>query len=160
MKFERFVDAARKSFFTFGGQIGFNCGGTVCGVWEMQTVASLRHEEAVRFDADRLEALCREHGDDAAEKVIAHALEQIAIKMASLEALFEAKAHTDMERVCSSLTIVAAQIGMTSLSRVARDVRACLKVDDMVGVHATMGRLMRIGDNSVHAIWSLEDVSL
>lgn len=126
----------------------------------MQTVATLRHEEAVRFDADRLEALCLEHGDDTAEKVIAHALEQIAIKMASLEALFEANVYKEMDQVCSSLTIVAAQIGMTSLSRVARDVRACLKADDMVGLNATMGRLMRIGDNSVHAIWSVEDISV
>lgn len=126
----------------------------------MESVATLRYEEAVRFDAERLEALCKDYGEDAAEKVIARALEQIAIKMAALDALYFEKSYQDMDRMCSSLTLVAGQIGMTSMARVARDVRACIKENDVVGIAATMGRLRRIGDNSVHAIWSVEDISV
>lgn len=126
----------------------------------MEMVAMLRHQEAVRFDAERLEALCRDHGEDAAEKVIARALEQIAIKMASLEALFFENSYQEMGQICSSLTRIAAQIGMTSIARVARDVCTCIEEDDSVAIAATMGRLQRIGDNSVHAIWSVEDISV
>lgn len=123
-------------------------------------IAILRHEEPVRFDSDRLEALCAEHGDDTAEEIIARALEQIAIKLAALEALYQAGDREEMDKLCNSLTRVARQIGMTTLARVARDVQACLRLDNPVNLAAVLHRLMRIGDSSVHAIWSVEDVSV
>lgn len=143
-----------------GSWLALTVGAQLCGVWDMNTVATLRYDEAVRFDVERLEALCRDHGEDAAEKVIARALEQIAIKMAALEVLFAEQSYAGMDQICASLTRIAGQIGITTMARVARDVRACVKKGDVVGIAATMGRLHRIGDNSVQAIWSVEDISV
>ena len=129
-----------------------------CGM--THPVIKLRHEEAVCFDADRLESLCQEFGDIEAEQVIARALEQIAIKLAALKAYHAMGDATEMDKTCASLSVVAGQIGMTSLARVARDVRGCLKVGNAAAIGATLDRLLRIGDNSAHTIWSLDDISV
>jgi hypothetical protein len=123
-------------------------------------IAILKHEEAVRFDADRLETLCKEYGEAEAEQVIARALEQVAHKMAAVEALYHAGRLQELDRLCASLTMVAGQIGMTTMARVSRDVRACVAGGNPASLAATLRRLQRIGDNSVHAIWSLEDISV
>lgn len=123
-------------------------------------VIKLRHEEPVCFDADRLEALCQEVGETEAELVIARALEQIAIKLAALKAYHTMGEFTEMDKTCSSLAKVAGEIGMTTLARVSRDVRACLPTGNAAAIGATLDRLMRIGGNSAHSIWSLEDISV
>ena len=122
-------------------------------------VAKLRLEEPVRFESERLEVLCLELGEDGAEQVIAQALEQIAVKISQVDALWQARDLDEIIFVCKGLSRAAGRIGMTTLARVARDVRLCAEAGAFIPLEATIERLQRIGDQSVHAIWPLEDIS-
>ena len=122
-------------------------------------VDCLRWAEKVRFDPKRLDELCIEMGDEGAERVIANALEQIAKTMEQIEVLMRQGDIDAIGRTCKSLSRIAGHIGMTTFACVARDVRYCAEARDHAGLAATYGRLSRISDHSVHAIWSLEDIS-
>jgi len=43
------------------------------------------------------------------------------------------------------------------LERVARDVQNCIEVYDPVALSGTMSRLLRMGEQSLTAIWDLQD---
>ena len=122
-------------------------------------VAELRLEERVRFDPDRLTALCKELGEIGAEQVIAQALERITLKVAHINALDSLGNLDEIAHVCKGLSRVAGQIGMITLARVACDVRTCVENRQHVPFVATLGRLNRISDQSINALWSLDDVS-
>ena len=46
---------------------------------------------------------------------------------------------------------------MATLAHVARDVRICLRRGDPVALSATLARLDRVGDRSIHAVFDLDD---
>ncbi len=48
-------------------------------------------------------------------------------------------------------------IGLPVLERVARDVQNCIEVYDPVALSGTMSRLLRMGEQSLTAIWDLQD---
>lgn len=123
-------------------------------------VAKLWVEERVRFDPDRLEALCQELGEEGAERVIAQGFEQIDLRVAQIKALWSVQDMGEIAHCCTGLIRVAERIGMQTLAQVGTDVRACAIAGDLVPMSATIARLGRIGDQSVHAIWTLEDVSI
>lgn len=123
-------------------------------------VATLRLEEPVRFDPDRLETLCHELGEEGAEQVIAQALEQIAVRNVQISHAWRDEDLGEIARQCKGMARIAGKIGMTTLARVAHDVRHCAERGSLNALSATLHRLERIGDQSVHAIWSLEDISV
>ena len=123
-------------------------------------VAKLRVEERVRFDPMRLDALCHDLGEEGAERVIAQGLEQIALKVAQIAALWQTQDREEILLCGKSLVRVADRIGMETLAEVARDVQICAEDGNVVALGATIARLSRIGDQSVNAIWTLEDISV
>ena len=125
-----------------------------------RNLAELQVEERVRFDPSKLEALCHELGEEGAERVIAHGFEQIALKVARIKAFAQAGAIDELLKVSRSLARVARRIGMETLAEVAHDVRRSASRGDPVALAATLARLGRIGDHSVNAIWTLEDISI
>ena len=48
-------------------------------------------------------------------------------------------------------------IGLPVLKRVARDVQNCIDFYGSVALSATMSRLLRMGEQSLTAIWDLQD---
>ena len=48
-------------------------------------------------------------------------------------------------------------IGLPVLESVARDVQNCIEVYDPVALSATMSRLLRMVEQSLTAIWDLQD---
>ena len=48
-------------------------------------------------------------------------------------------------------------IGLPILERVARNVQNCIDFYDSVALSATMSRLLRMGEQSLTAIWDLQD---
>lgn len=122
-------------------------------------ITELRVEEPARFNPEKLEDLCKRIGDTQAEAEVALALERIA---AFLDTLPEVTARCTVAELASALDAVIADadlIGMATLGRVTRDVRACLDSGDTVALAATLSRLDRVGDRSIHAVWDLEDAS-
>ncbi len=122
-------------------------------------VTVLPFEEPARFNPGPLEELCDQIGEVQAEAEVALALDRISDRLSQIPPSISADTR---QALCASLTALvedAELIGMASLARVARDVLACDAFGDEVSFAATLARLRRVGDRSIHAIWDFEDVS-
>ena len=58
-----------------------------------------------------------------------------------------------------ALARAATGLGMGRLAQVAQDVVAAALAGDAAARAATLARLERVGDRSLHAIWDLQDVT-
>lgn len=122
----------------------------------MSRVVALQHKEGVRLDAARLVGLVTDLGAGPAEAAIARAMEDMALCLAQMERHYQ---DGNTRAVCHdahTLAWRAAEVGMTSLSRVATDVHDCAARGDMVAFAATWARLDRIAERSLSAVWDLE----
>ena len=69
-------------------------------------------------------------------------------------------AKSEYSVVCQKLDELEAfskLIGLPVLESVARDVQNCIEVYDPVALSATMSRLLRMVEQSLTAIWDLQD---
>ncbi|WP_306115874.1 MULTISPECIES: hypothetical protein [unclassified Roseovarius] len=126
----------------------------------MEQVTTLRHDEVVRVNPDRLEELYRQLGETGAEDVVCRALEELAARLSHTERCFREMRHHDMRKSARSLVAIAEQIGMSLLAQVALDVTICIDAGDKIALSATMARLLRIGERSLTQIWDLQDLSI
>jgi hypothetical protein len=106
-----------------------------------------------------LESLCRRIGETRAEAEVARALERISTTLSALDTLDRDADTSLMAAALRSLIRDADMIGMISLARVSRGVLSCLGSGDALGYAATLARLLRVGERSIHAVWELEDLS-
>lgn len=116
--------------------------------------------ERVRLDAEQLELLYTKLGEDGADEVLCRAMEEMAIRLKQAERLYQAGSIKELRKTAHSLIAIADQIGLSTLARVARDVVGCIDSGDWVALGATFGRLVRSGDQSLTAIWDLQDVTV
>ncbi len=134
-----------------------------CKPWDdlspVERVTYLRPEEPAQFNPDVLESLCRRIGETRAEAEVARALERISTTLSALDTLAKDADASLMAAALRSLLRDADMIGMTSLARVSRGVLSCLGSGDALGYAATLARLSRVGERSMHAVWELEDLS-
>ncbi len=118
-------------------------------------VAQLEYEEAVCLDPACLVTLYRDLGPLGAENVVCRAMAEITHR---LDALAEPHHHgrwVDLARQARGLSAIAEQVGMTSLSDVARSVADCATRQDGAALGACLARLERIGHGSLAAIWDM-----
>ena len=115
--------------------------------------------EPARFNPGQLEKLCEKLGDLRAETEVAHALERLSAVLDELARCRGNGACTDMAAMLDAVVGDAHLIGMATLARVGQDAADCLRGGDPTALAATLARLLRVGDRSIHAIWDLEDVS-
>ncbi|MEM9756564.1 MAG: hypothetical protein AAF914_11255, partial [Pseudomonadota bacterium] len=97
-------------------------------------VRHLQHAETARFDPSRLEQLCREKGEIQAETEAAEALDRISQLLDDIAPRRLPMARAKLTRRLTLLTDAADTIGMATLSRVARDVAACVRAEDPVAL--------------------------
>lgn len=126
----------------------------------MKKVTILAQSEAVRLDADKLEALYAQLGDVSAEDIVCRAMEELAVKLAQSERLYREGRRADMRKTARSIAAIAEQIGMLMLSRVAKQVTECIESSDEIALAAVLARLVRIGERSLTEIWELQDMSI
>ena len=122
-------------------------------------VTDLPLGEPARFNPGQLEKLCERLGELRAEAEVAHALDRISALLDEVGRISASGDHLHLEEVLAALVRDAQMIGMATLARVGRDVLDCIDSGDRIALSATLARLMRVGDRSIHAIWDLEDVS-
>ena len=120
----------------------------------------LSQNETVRLDPDRLQTLYDQLGEAGAEDVVCRAMEELAVRLSMTERYFRQQRHSDMRKAARSLTGIADQIGMNTLSRVAGDVTNCIDARDDVALSATLSRLLRIGERSLTEIWDMQGVKV
>ncbi len=126
----------------------------------MEQITTMMPRECVRLDADQLESLYTKLGEDEADNVLCRAMEEMAIRIKQSEKLYNAGATRELRRTVQSLVTIADQVGLKTLSRVSSDVIACIDVNDWVALGATYSRLLRSSDQSLTAIWDLQDVTV
>ena len=127
---------------------------------KVTNITLLRLSEHVKVDHDRLDALYSEMDHAAAEDMVCRAMEELALRMAQCDRLYRASDFEELRKSSRSLIAIADQIGMTVMARVARDVADCARLRDPVPLAATLARLMRTGEESLTAIWDLQDVTI
>ncbi|WP_284283189.1 hypothetical protein [Roseicyclus marinus] len=115
--------------------------------------------EPARFNPGQLEKLCEKLGDLRAETEVAHALDRLSALLDELARYSGGPDHTDMAALLDGVVRDAQLIGMATLARVGQNAADCLRGGDPTALAATLARLLRVGDRSIHAIWDLEDVS-
>ncbi|AJE45241.1 hypothetical protein P73_0526 [Celeribacter indicus] len=123
-------------------------------------VAKLRPEGAVQLDRDRLDQLYGQLGPAGAEGVISRAMEELAVRLARVETCFRKAQFDEMQRAARSMIAISEQIGMVTVAQVAGDVSALALGDDGAALAACVERLMRIGENSLLAVWDLQGATL
>ena len=86
------------------------------------------------------------------------ALHRIADVLPNLENMYRSGEATFVLKV-DQVAADADLIGMATLARVARNVTDSYMTGNDVAVAATLARLHRVGERSIHAVWDLEDIS-
>jgi hypothetical protein len=120
----------------------------------------LQHEEPVGLDRSQLKVLYQSLGAVGADKVVAHALDELATMLGIAGEQYLMGDIEALRRSLKSIIAFSQQVGMTLLARVGRDVLALSHTYDAPAFGATMARLERIGESSLIAVWDLQDLSL
>ena len=126
----------------------------------MSEVVELRLFETVKLNEERLGSLYSQLGEDGAESVMCRAMEELAARMALCQSLWHEGKTAQLRKNARSLIAISEQIGMQRLSQVANDVTRSIDDKDPVAVSATLSRMLRIGERSLSAVWSLQERSL
>ena len=126
----------------------------------MSEVIKIRLSEQVQLDHSRLDTLYTQLGEASAENVVTRAMEELAVRMSQCDTLWRAQNKVQLRKHARSLIAIADQIGMEKLALTASDVTSCLDSKDDVALAATLSRMLRIGERSLSAIWSMENLSL
>lgn len=123
-------------------------------------ILTLEHKESVRLDTERLSGLYRQLGDQNALDVLCRTVEELAVRLSNCERFWRQRNWDDLRKCAKSLVAIADQIGMTVLARVAGDVAQSVDTGDAVATGATLGRLIRVGERSLTAVWDQQDLSV
>jgi hypothetical protein len=126
----------------------------------MDHVLKIRLKETVHVDQDKLGALYAQLGEVAAEDVVCRAMEELALRLSHCSRMHTAGQWGELRKCARSLIAISEQIGMLVLARVARDVIETLDGRDTPALAATLARLLRIGEQSLTAIWDLQDITI
>ncbi len=114
----------------------------------------------MRLDPDRLSSLYHQLGDANAMDVMCRTVEELALRLSNCERFWRQRDWVGLRKCARSLVAISEQIGMTALARVAGDVANTVDAGDAVATGATLGRLIRVGERSLTAIWDQQDLSV
>lgn len=121
----------------------------------MGKLAALHHDEGVRLDPDRMQALVSEPGEEGAEQAVCRAREDRAGRLMEIRRYVDesdvAATHHSARRVSK----LARQIGMPTLARSGDDVPRTAETRTVAARAATLARLVRIADRSLNVVWDL-----
>lgn len=123
-------------------------------------VSKLRPEGVVNVDREKLDQLYGQLGHSGADGVIARAMEELAVRLAKVESSYKKGELEDMQRAARSMVAISEQIGMVTFAQVADDVNRLANDEDGTALAACVERLMRIGENSLLAVWDIQGASV
>jgi hypothetical protein len=125
----------------------------------MGSVTTLTPREVVRQDVEAIASIYRNLGAPTAEKMVARALGELALTMARLAETVRAQHLRDVADHLCRLSRLADDLGLASLSEVARDTRLCLERADGTAFAAVWARLVRVAERSLSPIPGVADLS-
>ncbi len=121
----------------------------------MGQVYKLAAVETALIDSESVRVLRQSLGEARCDEILEDSVFQIADKLSLVEKALNAEDLPEIYRHCLGLVGTAEQIGMVGVSYVARDLMNCVKVGNMVAIHAVAARLIRIGEDSLFSAHDL-----
>jgi hypothetical protein len=82
-------------------------------------------------------------------------VEDIARILGCAETQYLKTDYDNLRESLDSIVSLAQKFGFGHLSRVAKDVKLCVDENDFVAVSSTFQRLLRVGEQSLFAIWDM-----
>lgn len=117
-------------------------------------------DEPIRMETDQLSGLYKQLGTDGAEDVVCRAVEELAFRLKHCDTHWQQDDNAAIRKCARSMIAIAEQLGMTSLAIAAGNVTQTIDQGDEVAKAATLTRLFRIGEQSLMAVWDVQDMSL
>ena len=111
-------------------------------------------------DPSKLSELCNVHGEIGTEVFVGRSLETLSKAMGCVEDSYVEQDLCALVTHAQHLVSIAEQLGMTTFAQVGRDVIVCAKAAEIIPLSATLGRLIRISEHSLTAIWDMENITL
>jgi hypothetical protein len=112
-------------------------------------------QERVHINAELIATYLTEPAQSDQDSQIFCVVEVIAETLGEMETHYHAHDFRNLQRSTDQLTILARKYGFYSLDAVARDVLTTLNQTDFVALGAVLTRLLRVGEQSLYAIWDL-----
>ncbi|MEO0664400.1 MAG: hypothetical protein AAFR53_02755 [Pseudomonadota bacterium] len=125
----------------------------------MNNVVVLAHDEGVVIDATAFRMLRNQLGEAGANTVVSRAMEEIASRLSLIERSYYEDDRDALWRAAESLSSSAEQVGAVSLTAASEAIAECARVPDPVALAAVVGRLLRLGDRSLSAVWDMPQSS-
>lgn len=126
----------------------------------MTLVYEFRPSERIIIDSARLEELFRRLGDRGAEAFVMEAVEAISDLLAQVDGFVRTDRLSEIVPRAQQVSRISAEIGLTSLARVSRDMGISAQRNDVVAYRAVWERLVRIGDRSLSQVWEQPGLSI
>lgn len=118
------------------------------------------HDERILIDARRMEALFSRLGHRRAEAYTVGTVEEMTDLLARIEVQYLSGDLDSLGTQGGQVSLMAAEIGLTSLARVARDLGIAAPRGDKAAIAAVWARLKRVGDRSLQLLWEQPGLSL
>ena len=109
------------------------------------------------LDIKLLLSICRNLAVPQAAELLCREIEQLAAHLTECQKGYAKSEYGFVRQKLDELEAFSKLIGLPVLERVARDVQSCIEVYDPVALSATMSRLLRMGEQSLTAIWDLQE---
>ena len=126
----------------------------------MSRVYEMRPSERIVIDTATLDALFQRLGYRGAEARVMQAVEEISDSLVEVEARVRKGQMAGVVPQAQRVSRLSAEIGLTSLARVSRDMGIAAQRRDLVAFRAVWERLVRIGDRSLAQVWEVPELSL
>ena len=102
-------------------------------------------------------SICRNLAVPQAAELLCREMEQLAALLTECQKGYAKSEYSVVRQKLDELEAFSKLIGLPVLESVARDVQNCIEVYDPVALSATMSRLLRMGEQSLTALWDLQD---
>lgn len=113
------------------------------------SVVMLHPQERVDEDEGAILAIFDRLGPDPAAKLVSRAVGELALAVTVMAAQVDRHELDGLPRGLKRIQVMAAGVGMVSLSQVAGDARAVLMRDDPTAFSAVWARLVRVAERSL-----------
>ena len=121
----------------------------------MTIVTMMEWKECIEIDQAQLFQQFNLQADRDRHDLIFDVVEDIARILGRAETQYLKTDYDNLRDSVDSVVTLAQKFGFGHLSRVAQDANCCVHGNDLVAVSSTFQRLLRVGEQSLFAIWDM-----
>jgi hypothetical protein len=116
-----------------------------------------QEKEHQLYNHDLIMELLEGMDTTAAEDLIYDTVEDIAVAIGQMNALFAYRNYARLRALAHSVGVNANMLGLIKLDRLTADLIGCLERCDHNAIGALVARIQRVGEASLVAIWEMQD---